>query len=147
MPNFEAASPSLLSRHRMSLAAEAWPRQPGCPAAQRPSRAYFLWTLLCFILIFMICIKYLWHSLTSALIMGRKELLLHTKATVGVCSQHCIHSGSCILVNSPRIPAAGACHQAGTPPVINPVTHQPAIPRLPNTGLAKALELALLPFP
>lgn len=72
--------------------------------------------------------------LTPALIMGSKEVL-HTKAAGGVCSQHCIHliPGSSLPVNSPRIPAAGACHQAGTPPVINPVTHQPAIPLSPNT--------------
>ena len=94
--------------------------------------------------------SYLWHSLTSALIMGSKELVLHTKASGGVCSQCCIHLNSLkssLLVNAPRIPAAGVCHQAGTPLVLNPVTLQPPITFLPNTGLAKALALAAVPFP
>lgn len=55
--------------------------------------------------------------------------------------------GSSLLVNAPRIPAAGVCHQAGTPLVLNPVTLRPPVTLLPNTGLAKALALAAVPFP
>lgn len=145
MPNFEVVSPSLLSRHRMNL---AWPGQQLSWCTEHPAGLIFCECFsLCFILVFMIC-RCLWCSLTPALIVGSKELLLHTKASGSVCSQHRIHlnSGSSLLVNSPGIPAAGLCHQAGTPLVINPGTHQLPIPLLPNTGLAKALELSIVPF-
>lgn len=67
------------------------------------------------------------------------------------CLQPALHpsqlSGSSFPVNAPRISAAGVLHQAGTPLVLSPVTHRPPIPPLPTTGLAKALLLALVPFP